>query len=249
MKKKLITLLILIQLPYLLSSQQSDQEASNIIEKIDKNMFSKTQIVTSEMIVYGKRKKRVIRSKGYSMGKENNFTEYLSPEREKGTKMLKLDNRLWIYSPATDRTIQLSGHLLRQSVMGSDLSYEDMMEERKLSEVYTAKIVQEDNFNNTPVWIMDLVSKVDGLAYHKRTLWIDKTKFVPLKENLYAKSGTLLKTTTFSNIKKIDTRWYPMKINYKDMLKDGKGTDFVIIDISFDTYIPKDYFSKNMLKK
>ncbi len=249
MKKKLIILLILIQLPYLLSSQQSDQEASNIIEKIDKNMFSKTQIVTSEMIVYGKRKKRVIRSKGYSMGKENNFTEYLSPEREKGTKMLKLDNRLWIYSPGTDRTIQLSGHLLRQSVMGSDLSYEDMMEERKLSEVYDAKIVKDGNFNDSPVWIMDLISKVEGLAYHKRTLWIDKTKFVPLKENLYAKSGTLLKTTTFSNIKKIDTRWYPMKINYKDMLKDGRGTDFVIIDISFDTYIPKDYFSKNMLKK
>ena len=249
MKKKLIILLILIQLPYLLSSQQSDQEASNIIEKIDKNMFSKTQIVTSEMIVYGKRKKRVIRSKGYSMGKENNFTEYLSPEREKGTKMLKLDNRLWIYSPGTDRTIQLSGHLLRQSVMGSDLSYEDMMEERKLSELYDAKIVKDGNFNDSPVWIMDLISKVEGLAYHKRTLWIDKTKFVPLKENLYAKSGTLLKTTTFSNIKKIDTRWYPMKINYKDMLKDGKGTDFVIIDISFDTYIPKDYFSKNMLKK
>ena len=249
MKKKLIILLILIQLPYLLSSQQSDQEALNIIEKIDKNMFSKTQIVTSEMIVYGKRKKRVIRSKGYSMGKENNFTEYLSPEREKGTKMLKLDNRLWIYSPGTDRTIQLSGHLLRQSVMGSDLSYEDMMEERKLSEVYDAKIVRDGNFNDSPVWIMDLISKVEGLAYHKRTLWIDKTKFVPLKENLYAKSGTLLKTTTFFNIKKIDTRWYPMKINYKDMLKDGKGTDFVIIDISFDTYIPKDYFSKNMLKK
>ena len=249
MQKQLIIILISIQFPFLLSSQQIDQKALNIIEKIDKNMFSKTQIVTSEMIVYGKRKKRVIRSKGYSKGKENNFTEYLSPEREKGTKMLKLDNRLWIYSPATDRTIQLSGHLLRQSVMGSDLSYEDMMEERKLSEIYTAKIVQEDNFNNTPVWIMDLVSKVEGLAYHKRTLWIDKTKFVPLKENLYAKSGTLLKTTTFSNIKKIDTRWYPMKINYKDMLKDGKGTDFVIIDISFDTYIPKDYFSKNMLKK
>ena len=169
-------------------------------------MFSKTQIVTSEMIVYGKRKKRVIRSKGYSMGKENNFTEYLSPEREKGTKMLKLDDRLWIFSPATDRTIQLSGHLLRQSVMGSDLSYEDMMEERKLSEVYDAKIVQEENFNNSPVWIMELTSKVEGLAYFKRTLWIDKNKYVPLKENLYAKSGTLLKTTTFTDIRKIDSR-------------------------------------------
>ena len=249
MNKQLAIFLFSIQLPFLLSSQQSDQKALTIIEKIDKNMFSKTQIVTSEMIVYGKRKKRVIRSKGYSMGKENNFTEYLSPEREKGTKMLKLDDRLWIFSPATDRTIQLSGHLLRQSVMGSDLSYEDMMEERKLSEVYDAKIVQEENFNNSPVWIMELTSKVEGLAYFKRTLWIDKNKFVPLKENLYAKSGTLLKTTTFTDIRKIDARWYPMKINYKDMLKDGKGTDFIILDISFDPSIPKELFSKNILKK
>jgi outer membrane lipoprotein-sorting protein len=133
--------------------------------------------------------------------------------------------------------------------MGSDLSYEDMMEERKLSEIYTAKIVKEDNFNNTPVWIMELLSKVEGLAYHKRTLWIDKNKYVPLKENLYAKSGTLLKTTTFTDIRKINARWYPMKINYKDMLKDGKGTDFVILNISFDSNIPKEYFSKNILKR
>jgi hypothetical protein len=40
-----------------------------------------------------------------------------------------------------------------------------------------------------------------------------------------------------------------MKINYKDMLKDGKGTDFVILDIAFDSKIPKEYFSKNILKK
>ena len=75
MNNKLIISLILIYLPYMLFSQESDQKALSIIEKIDKNMFSKTQIVTSEMVVYGKRKKRIIRSKGYSMGKQNNFTE------------------------------------------------------------------------------------------------------------------------------------------------------------------------------
>ena len=190
--KTIIALFLSIQLPFILTAQVSDLKALKIIEEIDKNMFSKTQIVTSEMIVYGKRKKRIIRSRGYSMGKENNFTEYLFPEREKGTKMLKLNERLWIYSPTTDRTIQLSGHLLRQSVMGSDLSYEDMMEEKRLSEVYVAKIIQEENYNESPVWVMELVSKVEGLAYHKRVLWVDKNKFVPLKENLYAKSGTLL---------------------------------------------------------
>ena len=232
-----------------LMSQESSKEAINIIKKIDRNMFSETQIITSEMIVYGKRKNRIIRSKGYSKGQKNNFTEYLSPDREKGTKMLKLNDRLWIYSPATDRTIQLSGHLLRQSVMGSDLSYEDMMEERKLSEIYNVQVIGEEEYENTPVWVLELIAKSDDLAYHKRILWIDKKRFVPLKENLFAKSGTLLKTTLFSEIKRIDGRWFPTKMNYKDALKNGKGTDFVILNISFNNKIADEYFTKSILKK
>ena len=232
-----------------LMSQESSKEAINIIKKIDGNMFSETQIITSEMIVYGKRKNRIIRSKGYSKGQKNNFTEYLSPDREKGTKMLKLNDRLWIYSPATDRTIQLSGHLLRQSVMGSDLSYEDMMEERKLSEIYNVQVIREEKYENTQVWVLELIAKSDDLAYHKRILWIDKKRFVPLKENLFAKSGTLLKTTLFSEIKRIDGRWFPTKMNYKDALKNGKGTDFVILNISFNNKIADEYFTKSILKK
>jgi hypothetical protein len=56
-------------------------------------------------------------------GQERAFREYTFP-RGKGTKMLKLGDQLWTFDPRTDRTIQISGHLLRQSVMGSDLSYE-----------------------------------------------------------------------------------------------------------------------------
>ena len=40
-----------------------------------------------------------------------------------------------------------------------------------------------------------------------------------------------------------------MKMNYKDVLKSGNGTDFIILDISFDTKIPDNYFSKNILKR
>ncbi|MDC1216894.1 outer membrane lipoprotein-sorting protein [Flavobacteriaceae bacterium] len=246
---KKITILLCGIFSLTLMSQESSKEAINIIKKIDGNMFSETQIITSEMIVYGKRKNRIIRSKGYSKGQKNNFTEYLSPDREKGTKMLKLNDRLWIYSPATDRTIQLSGHLLRQSVMGSDLSYEDMMEERKLSEIYNVQVIGEEKYENTQVWVLELIAKSDDLAYHKRILWIDKKRFVPLKENLFAKSGTLLKTTLFSEIKRIDGRWFPTKMNYKDALKNGKGTDFVILNISFNNKIADEYFTKSILKK
>ena len=61
--------------------------------------------------------------------------------------MLKPGDKLWIYSPSTDLTIQLSGHMLRQSVMGSDMSYGDMMENRKLTEVYHSKVTGEETID------------------------------------------------------------------------------------------------------
>ncbi len=227
--------------------QKEDAEA--IIDKVDKNMTSKTRISTMDMIIYGKRKNRTIRSKGYARGSNESFSEYLSPAKEKGTKMLKLKDKLWIYSPNTDRIIQLSGHMLKQSVMGSDLSYEDMMEDRELMDLYNAEIVGEETIDDRKTWILELKAKVEDINYDKRKMWVDQERFVPLKEELFAKSGQLLKKTTMTEVVQIQDRWYPRKINFKDVLKSGKGTDFVIVDVDFDPVIPAYIFSKASLKK
>ncbi|MAJ37369.1 MAG: outer membrane lipoprotein-sorting protein [Flavobacteriaceae bacterium] len=243
-----IVLLFIFGSSLTLQGQSTSITADEILKKVDANMIADTQIVSSEMIVYGKRKSRTIKSKGYSRGSDKHFTEYLSPEREKGTKMLKLEDRLWIYSPATDRIIQLSGHLLRQSVMGSDLSYEDMMEERKLTDIYTASTLSIEELDNRQTYKMELLAKVEDVSYYKRILWIDTARFVPLKEELYAKSGKLLKKTSLSEVKQIQGRWYPTKINYKDMLKDGQGTDFIVNEIIFNPAIADRLFLKSTLK-
>ncbi|MDG1039577.1 MAG: outer membrane lipoprotein-sorting protein [Polaribacter sp.] len=232
-----------------ISMQSQELTADKIIQKVDKNMSADTQITVSEMIIYGKRKSRTITSKGYSEGKMKSFSEYLSPAREAGTKMLKLEDRLWIYSPSTDRTIQLSGHMLRQSVMGSDMSYEDMMEDRKLIEIYNATIIATEILNERKTWKLELIAKVDDATYFKRIIWIDTERFVPLKEELFAKSGQLLKKTVMSEITKINGRWYPKKMNYKDMLKTGKGTDFIVKEIQFNPKISEAIFNKSSLKK
>ena len=96
---------------------------------------------------------------------------------------------------------------------------------------------------------MDLDAKVEDVSYMKRKIWIDQERFVPLREELYAKSGQLLKKTTLSDVTKIDGRWFPKKMNYKDMLKSGNGTDFIIESIEFDAKIPAYIFTKASLKK
>ena len=226
-----------------------DPSVQDIIDRIDQNMTSKTTITTSKMTIYGKRNSRTITAKSYNKGSTTSFTEYLSPEREKGTKMLKLENKLWIYSPGTDRTIQISGHMLKQSLMGSDLSYEDMMDERKLEEMYTPRLVGTEQLDGRPVYVVDLNAKVSDVAYDKQRIWVDTKYYVPVRQDMYAKSGRLLKRMTLGKIKRFGNRYYPTHMNYKDMLKQGKGTDFEIVDIVFDPDIPDHIFSKASLRK
>jgi len=223
--------------------------ANQILDRVKENMNSESTITESKMVIRGKRNTREIVSKGYAEGNEKSFTEYLSPEREKGTKMLKLEDKLWIYNPSTDRTIQLSGHMLRQSVMGSDLSYEDMMEDRELIEIYDATIIGEEKIGDRNCYILELNAKVEDASYQKRKTWVDTERFIPLKEELFAKSGQLLKRVSLSDIQKLDGRWYPTKINYKDMLMSGEGTDFIVLNIEFNPEIPDYIFNKASLKR
>ncbi len=246
---KILLMIGFVGLAGLLMVQTQYPDATKILQRVDDNMSSKTKIVESEMVIHGRRNDRTVASIGYSEGIEKSFTEYLSPEREKGTKMLKLEDKLWIYSPSSDRTIQLSGHMLRQSVMGSDLSYEDMMEDRKLTEIYTATVIAEETLAGRATWVLELIAKVDDASYYKRKMWIDQERYVPLQEELFAKSGQLLKETVMSEVTKIGNRWYPKKITYRDVLKNGQGTDFIINSIQFDVSIPEHIFSKASLVK
>jgi outer membrane lipoprotein-sorting protein len=232
----------------LLFYQAFSQDAGIILDKIDRNMASDNRVIESTMIIRGKRTSREITMKTWSAGNIRSFTEYLAPEREKGTKMLKLENQLWIYSPSTDRTIQISGHMLRQSVMGSDLSYEDMMDNRKLTEVYNAQVSGNEMIGERTVWVLELTAKVEDVAYSTRRIWVDKERYIPLKEELYAKSGQLLKRTELSDVKQIQGRWFPTTVIFKDMLKEGDGTEYRMTSVKFNQQIPEYIFTKAALK-
>jgi len=232
----------------LTSFAQNYPSGKSILDKVDNNMSSKSRILTSRMEINSVRGTRTMESKSWSSGTEKSFTEYLAPAREKGTKMLKLANQLWIYSPSTDRVIQISGHMLRQSVMGSDMSYEDMMSDRPLLEQYKAEVAGEEVVDGRKCWVVNLTAIVTDVNYASQKMWVDEERFVPLKVEMFAKGGKLLKRITFSDVQRVQNRWYPKSFVYKDVLKDGKGTKMIIEDMQLDATIPASVFNLGNLK-
>jgi outer membrane lipoprotein-sorting protein len=243
--KMLVCLALLVGAP--LAAQPPS--GSEILDAIDDNLSSDNRIVEARMIIHGRRGSRTLESRSWGEGTERSFTEYLSPPREAGTKMLKLEDNLWTYSPSTDRTIQISGHLLRQSVMGSDLSYEDLMDDRPLQEIYEATVVGDEQIDGRDCWIVQLEATEPEVAYQSRRLWVDRERMIPLRQELYGKSGRLLKTLEMTDPQQIDGRWYPMRSHFKDELKSGAGTEFVIDEIAFDQEIPAHVFTRASLRR
>jgi len=227
-------------------AQAPDGEA--ILRRVDENIGSDNKVTTSQMTIHARRGSRSVRSKSWIEGRTKSFTEYLDPPREKGTKMLKLDDQLWTYTPSSDRTILISGHMLRQPVMGSDLSYEDVMEDQRLVALYRADVIGEAKVGDRPCWVLELTSRREEVAYHRRKIWVDKEREVVLREERFAKSGKLLKTTEVQRVERIKDRWVSTRVVFKDALKEGQGTEFVLEAIEFNASIPDHLFTKASLR-
>jgi len=247
MKKSIILFFILI-LMTIAAMTQAPPSGEDILKRVDANIGSDNKIATAEMIIHGRRGSRSIKSKSWIYGEEKSYTEYLAPAREAGTKMLKLEDQLWTYIPSTDRTIKISGHMLRQSVMGSDLSYEDMMEDPELLNLYDANVIEEVTFLDRPCWVLELIAKVKDISYYSRKIWVDKERYVSLKEERFARSGKLLKIFELKAVRRIQNRWVPTHMVFKDALKSGKGTEYFIESIEFNAEIPEALFTKASLR-
>ncbi len=222
---------------------------NDILKKVDNNYTAGNRKSDTTMIIKGRRTTRTIKARSWIQGIDKSFTEYLSPAREKGTKMLKLKDELWIYSPSADRIIRIAGHMLRQSMMGSDVSYEDSMEDPKLANMYSAKLIGREDIEDRDCYVLELTAKKEDVAYYTRKIWVDKERYLPLKEDRFAKSGKLLKTFAVNKVFKVDGRWYPKKMTFKDVMQKSSGTEFIIDSVQFDVKIPDYFFTKASLRK
>lgn len=249
MKLKVLATLFLLLLPIASAFGQTDADAQRLLEKIDDNLWSSSKHIEGRLIIDNGRRVRELSEESWMMGVTKGYSHYKSPARERGTKMLKIENKLWLYTPQTDRKILIAGHMLRQSMMGSDLSYEDMMEDVKVSEAYKATIEGFEDYEGKRVAVLRLTARDTSTTYQTRKVWADPDQFIILQEIRYAKSGKALKSVEFRDYFTVKNRLFPRRMVFRDLLKEDTKTTYVFDSIEFDVDIPERYFSQSILKR
>jgi hypothetical protein len=78
---------------------------------------------------------------------------------------------------------------------------------------------------------------------------VDKERFVVMKEERFARSGKLLKTTEIRKVVRVEDKWVAAEVVIKDELKSGSGTEFIVESVAFNQAIPNHYFTKAVLRR
>ena len=227
-----------------------DLSAQDILDRVDQNMWTESATAKIKMVIHTRRRTDEKEMISWSQGSDKSFTEILGPARDKGSKYLKLGDNMWIYLPSAEKVIKISGHMLRQSMMGSDFSYEDSLERsQRLRESYAARLVGTETVGERPCYVLELSAIKHDVTYFRRRMWIDQERFVGLKEELYARSGKLLKVMAADLIRTFDGRYYPTHVTMEDKLRKGSYTEMFITEIAFGVDIPPMTFSKTNLAR
>ncbi|WP_321328736.1 outer membrane lipoprotein-sorting protein [uncultured Ilyobacter sp.] len=220
--------------------------AEEILERVDYNMTPSSIKYSGEMIIHKKNKKFVKNMKIQAVGKDLAFIEFTSPPRDKGTKYLRNGENLWIFLPKADRTVKISGHMLRQNMMGSDISYEDQTDRSHLTDLYTSKILEESDNS----YILELVAREgEDTAYYKRVIEVEKKNYILIKSEMYALSGKLLKVFYVDDAMWIGDRYYITKFRMEDKIKEDSYTEIISNNIIIDPDIPKSIFTLKNLER
>ena len=248
MKKNRIVLVVSLMLISSLASVAfGAMTAEEIIKHRDDNEYFDTAKVEAEMIIINRNRKINKTMTSYAQG-DNGLVIFSNP-RDRGTKFLKRGDDLWMFFPDAEDLVKISGHMLNQGIMGSDFSYQDVMESDKLTDLYDFELVGEEEINGRLCYVLEGTA-VEGeeVSYYRRKAWVDKERFVGLKEELYARSGRLLKVMHVTKVAEIEGRWYPVESYMEDKLRKDTRTEFVIHGIEFDPQIPAGTFTLENLR-
>lgn len=150
------------------------------------------------------------------------ITRFISPPDVKGTSTLVVeraekDDDIWIYLPALKKVRRLVSNNKKDSFLGTDFSYADVIGYPVSNWSYS--LVREEAVDGEACYVISAVPKTDIVktdsGYSKRVDWVRKSNFVTVKSEFWDESGQPLKTATFGDIRMVDQKagkWQAMRL-------------------------------------
>ncbi|KGE71247.1 outer membrane lipoprotein-sorting protein [Spirochaeta lutea] len=216
--------------------------AEQIIRRTQNNEVHETSFIRGRMTIEDRFGSKVSTFRAWSQGEEDMLLEFTSVEEE-GQKVLRTQGQLYLYYPDAAEIIRIQGSALRDSLLGSDFSYEDMTGGRDLLDTYRFTLLGTESLDGREAYKIQMDAKNSSVAYPKQIVWIDTRDFVTLQSHRFSLSGRLLKEMQVLETMEVDGKIFPSRTTMRDTLKTNSSTEFEILEIELGLTLPRGIFS------
>ena len=154
----------------------------------------------------------------------------IQPISDKNTAMLSWGyaedekaSDFWVYLPVLSkvkRIVSVADSGESGAVFGSEVSAEDS-DVKKVRD-YTYKMLGEDTYRGRPVWKIEMTptaSRLKRSFYGSIVSYVDKERFIVLKEDLYDRSGRHYKQFSVLDVKQFGKVWLATKASLNNLTK------------------------------
>ena len=186
------------------------------------------------------------------------LVRYESPADVAGTATLLVehsggDDDIWIYLPALGKVRRLVASNKKESFVGTDFSYGDVIGHRVADWRHT--LVGEEVVDSQPCVVIESVPSSDAIreqsGYSRQKHWIRKDNYVTVRSEYWDRAGQPLKLATYGDIRLIDparSRWQSMRFEAEN-LQTGHRTIIQFDRFTANVGVSDQYFSARYLER
>lgn len=230
----------------------TQETAESLLDKVDKVQRNYKTFSFNAMMEINNRGRKLVKTFNGQIQTEGSkaFMEYTNPQ-DRGSRYLKLDQDMWIYMPAAQDVLKISGHLLRDGVMGSDMSYNDILDLGSYNIKYEATLISDSTYEGKEVYILTVTAKDDTASYAKIDMTVDKKKYLIYKMIMYAKGrdgDRAIKEFTMDDYKNFSGINVAMYMTVKDLRKKDSQTVMTYQEVKVNPDIKSEVFTRSYLE-
>jgi outer membrane lipoprotein-sorting protein len=185
-----------------------------------------------------------------SDGRQKYFLLFHSPADVRGTAFLVWkepgrDADRWLFVPALNLVQRIAARDAESSFVGSDFSYDDISGRPLTAD--TRQLLREESLDGKPCYVVESVPK-GRAGFTRKLAWIDRTTFLPLKEEYYDAQKQLSRVFTADEMRNVDGVPTVVRRTMKNV-KSGHHTEVVFREVRYNVGLTDEVFTERSLRR
>ena len=189
---------------------------------------------------------------------EARLVRFTAPADIRGTSVLLIehhgsDDDMWLYLPALRKVRRVIASNKKDSFVGTDLSYGDVLGHKVDDWQYTHR--GTESVDGTETYVIEAVPRNERIAadtgYGKRTVWVRTDNFVTVKTDTWDRAGAPFKEFRSRDIRQVDGanyKWQAFQIDARDR-QTGHSTQLTFSKLEVGIGVSDDMFTTRTLER